>query len=97
MNNLDIPKVLQTIDTTIEELKVGITSAELSVKAKKGISKELEKTIRLALKIKLKSQQEQIENIIKALDDGQEIDLVELQQTANQLNKVLSVIKTKAA
>ena len=97
MNKKEINQVINTIDENINALKTGIDAKQLSSEDKKGIRKELASTIKLALKIKLKSQQHQIENIINALDNNQDVDLIQLQKTTTDLDKVLSLMIRKAA
>ena len=97
MNKKEINQVINTIDENINALKTGIDAKQLLSEDKKGIRKDLASTIKLALKIKLKSQQHQIENIINALDNNQDVDLIQLQKTTTDLDKVLSLMIRKAA
>lgn len=97
MNNKEIDKTISTINENLQILKQGINPNELSSGEKKEIRKELANTIRLALKIKLKSQKHQIEKLISALDSDENIDLLKLQKATNDLDKTLSIINQKAA
>ncbi|MEZ4885948.1 MAG: hypothetical protein R3E32_14535 [Chitinophagales bacterium] len=90
MNNpIDINKILNTIDTTISELKEGIQPSILSNTSKSALKKDMSRVIRLALKIKLQHQQRQIEGLIEALDTNEDLDLEKLQETTHQLDVVL--------
>jgi len=91
MNNpIDVNKVLNTIDTTISELKAGIQPSTLSHTSKSTLKKDMSRVIRLALKIKLQHQQRQIEGLIEALDTNEDLDLEKLQETTHQLDVALS-------
>ncbi len=90
MNNpIDVNKVLSTIDTTISELKEGIQPSILTNTSKSTLKKDMSRVIRLTLKIKLQHQQRQIEGLINALDNNEDLDLEKLQETTHQLDAVL--------
>ena len=90
MNNpINITKVLNSIDTTISELKEGINPSTLTNNSKSALKEDMSRVIRLALKIKLQHQQRQIEGLINALDNNEDLDLAKLQETTHQLDVVL--------
>ena len=97
MNNQEIDKTIRIINENMDALKEGIQPEILKPQEKQAIRKELAITIRLALKIKLKAQKDQIEHIIDSLDSDENIDLIQLQKATNDLDKTLSFINRKAA
>lgn len=52
---IDISSVINTLDKTIAELKVGIPTAKLSKKGKKEIKEDLEEVIAMAEALKNKN------------------------------------------
>lgn len=57
MDNINLDKVLNTIDTTIEELKNGLKPELLSTEDKAELNEDIDDIIKLAIKIKLQYQQ----------------------------------------
>ena len=88
---INVREVLSTFDTAIGDLEKGFNPELLSKSEQINIDKELKDVIRLGLKVKLQYQQRKIENLIKSLDENQEIDLVKIQLMSNELEKVLKI------
>ena len=91
MANINVDKVLNTIDTTIEELKNGLKPELLSTEDKVELNEDIDDIIKLAIKIKLQYQQRQLENLIKSLDDDK-VDILQIKATSLELEKAFKTM-----
>lgn len=83
---INVNQVLQTIDTTIEELKNELNPNLLTEEDKVELNDDIDEVIKLALKAKLIYQQRQLANLIKSLDDDN-VDIKNVKATSMEIGK----------
>jgi hypothetical protein len=93
MNNVDVDNVLNTITTTIDELKESINPEVLSKDDKTEIKHSLSKVIRLAIKVKLQYQQKRISNLIQELEN----ETTDIDKMKRLSDKVEAALNSEAA
>ena len=90
--NVDVYKVIETLDQALVDVKVGLETNHFTTTERKTIQNELNDAIKIALKIKLKGQRNQLDEIIAALDDNK-LSPALLKATTNDLEAILSNIR----
>lgn len=89
MTKINVDNVLNTITTTIDELKESINPEVLSKDDKTEIKHSLSKVIRLAIKVKLQYQQKRISNLIQELEN-ETTDIDKMKRLSDKVEAALN-------